>query len=362
MCTGTDVQVSSYDPVLSSDQDCCLEYPCSCSSSSSSLLALSLLIFLVILVLPANAQSQPSALPRIVALNLDALEALRILQAQEMVVGVNNKMNEHSDFWGALSDLPVVGDWREPNYEVLYSLKPDILITYRKWPGPELERKLSPLPTKILRLDLYRIEAFQDDLLHLARELDREEEGREFLNWHNTQLNKVQAVVNQAKSRPSVYLESYTAFHALGPGSGGYEMGILSGGANIGSDLQVAYPEISPEWVSRHNPEVIVKHVPCSGLDPNAAKHLRTFRRAISQRPGWGHIRAVSSGRVFTLSSDICAGPRAIVGIMHMARWFYPEQTTKLHPRAVHREYMQKFHGQPFHGVFAWPHNPRKDS
>jgi iron complex transport system substrate-binding protein len=362
MCTGTDVQVSSYDPVLSSDQDCWLDYPCSCSLSSSSRLALSLLIFLAILVLPADVQSQPSAPPRIVALNLDALEALRILQAQNMVVGINDGVQEHPDFWGDLADLPVVGSWREPNYELLYSLKPDLLITYSKWPGPELERKLSPLHTKVLRLDLYRIHTFAQDLTILARELGHEEQARKFLTWHNRQLGKVQSVVDTGESRSLVYLESYTDFHALGPGSGGYEMGVLAGGDNVGIDLQIAYPEISPEWVSRHNPEVIIKHVPCSGLDANAAKHLRTFRRAISQRPGWGHIRAVSSGRVFTLSSDICAGPRAIVGIMYMARWFYPEQSTKLHPRAVHREYLKKFHDQDFHGVFAWPYSPRKDS
>lgn len=318
-------------------------------------------IFLILLVNPAFGQSQPNHPPSIVALNLDALEALRILQAQKMVVGVNDGVQEHPEFWGDLADLPVVGSWREPNYERLYSLKPDLLITYGKWPGPELERKLSPLHTKVLRLDLYRIHTFADDLMTLAQELGREEQARKFLAWNDRQLEKVQSVVDTGDRKPLVYLESYTDFHALGPGSGGYEMGVLAGGSNIGRDLQVAYPEISSEWVSRHNPEVIVKHVSCSGRDPNAAKHLRTSRRAINQRPGWGHLRAVSSGRVFALSSDICAGPRAIVGIMHMARWFYPKQTTNLRPEAVHREYMQKFHGHSLHGVFAWPHHPRKD-
>ena len=56
----------------------------------------------------ANCKNPVGSL-RIIALNSDCLEVLRILNAQEMVVGINDTIAKEKTFWGNLADLPVVG-------------------------------------------------------------------------------------------------------------------------------------------------------------------------------------------------------------------------------------------------------------
>lgn len=291
---------------------------------------------------------------RVVALNSDVLEVLRTLKAQDLVVGVFSEIVREREFWGDLVQRPRVGSWREADMEAIAALRPDIVIGYGRNPGPELEKKMAVFGIPVLRLDFYKIETLEREVMALGRVLGREKEARRFCDWHRRHLEDLRKRLERAKTKPTVYVESYTDYHTVAPGSGGHEMCVLAGGKNIASGLSIPYPRVTPEWVVSQNPEVIVKAAAWGGgytlLDPMPFNRRRD---AIMSRSGWRHIAAVATGRVHVMHSAIWTGPRAIIGMAYLVRWFHPNLFSDLDPEAWHREYLEVFQGMPYRGVYV---------
>lgn len=304
----------------------------------------------------AQGKKVPITLPlqKIVALNSDILEVLRILKAGNLVVGVYSEIVRDQHFWGALVDKPKVGGWQNPNIEAIVKLQPSIVIAYGKNPGPFLEQKLAGFGIQVLRLDLYKTDTLEREVQVLGSLLDRTNEAACYCAWHRRYLDLIRGKIAQTQKRLSVYLESYSDYHAVGPGSGGELMCDLSGGRNLASKLAVPYPQVTPEWVVAQNPEVIVKAAAYgNGYATADPRPFNQRRDAIMGRPCWHHIAAVGSRRVHVMDSSIWTGPRDIIGIAYMARWFHPDLFADLNPEALHKEYLETFQGLPYRGVFV---------
>ncbi len=291
---------------------------------------------------------------RIVALNSDSLEVLRTLRAGEMVAGVFSEIAGNRKFWGDLAEKPKVGSWRDPDMEAIAALNPDLVIAYGWNPGPGLEEKMALFKIPVLRLDFYRIECLEREVRVLGQLLGREKEAAHFCGWHRRQMDMIREKITRTPRRPSVYVESYTDFHAAGPGSGGNEMCLLAGGRNIAGTLSIPYPRVTSEWVISQNPEVVIKAASRgNGYAAADAQRLNLHRDALAGRSAWNHIPAVVSGNIHVMDSAVWTGPRAIVGIAYMARWIHPAFFLDLDPRALHRAYLEKFQRVPYRGVFV---------
>lgn len=308
----------------------------------------------------ATGRSVQVGLPvkKLVVLTSDALEVIRTLKAKDLVVGINTGIANEPRFWPELKGRPVVGGWSEANYELIAELKPDLVICYGRWPGPDLEKKLEPFGIKVVRLDFYKLPFLEKEVETLGRILGKEQEARRFIDWYRDKLNLIQEALKHVNHRPDVYVESYTQYHTTGPGSGGHEMCVLAGGHNIASDSSIPYPKITPEWVLAKNPHAIIKASTVRNcyamIDSGSLKHVRN---RIMARPAWDNIRAVQDGKVYVLGSDIWTGPRAIIGISYMAKWFHPEVFKFLDPKKFHREYLENFQNIKYHGVYVYPVN-----
>lgn len=305
-----------------------------------------------------NGQSLQVRLPvkRIVVLNPDALEAVRALKAQALVVGINSGILRNNPlFWPGLSNRPGVGGWKEPNYEQIVQLEPDIVICYVRRPGMDLEKKLGPFGIKAIRLDFQKIGTLEKELEILGRVLNKEKEAGQLIDWYGEPLKVIREGLKKIERQPYVYSESYSQYHTSGPGSGGHEICVLAGGFNIASGFSIPYPEVTPEWVLAENPQVIIKVAAirnCYGM--SNAGSLKDIRQEIMLRPTWNNIRAIRDARVYVIESGIWTGPRAIIGISYMAKWFYPKIFKDLDPEALHREYLERFQGIEYQGVYVF--------
>jgi len=296
----------------------------------------------------------PYPVRRIVALNSDVLEIVRTLKAEEYIVGVFSEIVREPEFWGGLAKKPKVGSWRDPDLEAITALAPDVVVAYGRNPGPALEQKANLLGIQVLRLDFYKPNKLEEEVRTLGLLLDRRQEAERFCEWHQRHLKMIQERVTRTSHRPKVYIESYSDYHAAGPGSGGHEMCILAGGSNIADSLSIPFPRITPEWVLDKNPEVIVKAASYgNGFSLKTPAHFNQRRDAILRRPAWHHIPAVISGNVHVMDSAIWAGPRAMIGVGHMVRWFHPAFFSDLNPEALHRTYLETFQGVPYKGIFV---------
>jgi iron complex transport system substrate-binding protein len=43
------------------------------------------------------------------------------------------------------------------------------------------------------------------------------------------------------------------------------------------------------------------------------------------------------------------------VGLSYLAKWFYPEKFPDLDPEAIHKEYLERFQGLKYQGIFVYP-------
>lgn len=300
----------------------------------------------------AVAQTVPKPAMRIVALNSNALEAMRLLQAEDRVIGVFSGIMHHFDFWQKFDRLPQVGKWSEPNVEAIANLAPDVVIHYRAT-APYLEEKLKPFGIKVLRLDLFKVETLANEFRLLGEVMGRQQQAERFVSWHLNNLAQIQQQVSQVPAQKTTYLEAYSDYSATGPGSGLHQQSKMAGGANIAASLNSAYPNVTPEWVVEQNPDVIFKiSSKTEGYVLTDAAPYNQIRDRILKRPAWGHIRAVKDGRVHVINGELANGPRASVAIAYMARWMYPEHTAALNPDALHREYFDQLIGVPFAGRY----------
>lgn len=296
--------------------------------------------------------SQP--IRRIVALNSDCLEVLRILKADDRVVGVFSDIIRERSFWGKLTEKPKTGKWNEPNFEAIAALKPDLVIAYGSNPGSFLEEKLKSFAIPVLRLDFYKIQTLEWEVRLLGKLLGQQSEASRFCDWHRRYSEIIRATIAATSERPAVYIENYSDYRASGANTGGNEMCLLAGGKNIADSFAIPFPLVTPEWVISSNPQVIVKAVSYgNGYVLKNAEPFNRKRADIIARPAWNLIEAVASGKIHVIDGAIWTGPRAIIGIAYMASWFHPGILQELNPEAMHREYLESFQGIPYQGVYV---------
>ena len=302
----------------------------------------------------------PWPLSRIVALTTQAAEVLIALRADNLIVGVT-KYIEGKPELSRIANRTIVGTCFKPNIEAIISVKPEVVITYVKWPKPEaLEDKLEPLGIKVIRLDFYKIDTLFAEVRLLGLLVNKTMEADEFVKFWEAPLTTIKERVKKLKPEQmmKVYFETYREYTAAGPGTGWDQDIKIAGGINIFADSPVPYPKVSPESVIERNPDVIIKAVSASVFRPYNATDttpLKEIRESIMSRPGWDAINAVKAGRVYIISGALSSGPRSIIGIMYIAKWLYPKIFEDLDPETLHKEYLERFLGVPYGGIWAYP-------
>ncbi|MGO0122969.1 ABC transporter substrate-binding protein [Desulfothermobacter acidiphilus] len=304
----------------------------------------------------------PTPLNRVVVLDGDAAEAMRILKVQDVIVGVGDTVQQNP--YLGLQDKPVVGKWNNPSMEKIVELKPQAVITYGKWPGPELEQKLEPTGIKVVRLDFYKPETYDSDLRALAKIFGKEKEAEEFIKWKQEKL----ALLNDRlkgltdKDKPKVFAVWDNALRkgvwkTYGQGTATAQAIELGGGLNVARELK-EYPQVSSEWILQQNPQVILIGVlQESGMGykaENTAQAAAIQKEALGD-PVLSKTEAAKQKRVYLLSTKLLGGDKSYLGAIFIAKWLYPERFQNVKPEQILKEYFGKWLGVPFKGIWAYP-------
>lgn len=293
---------------------------------------------------------------RVVVINADVAEVICALGETDKIVGVS----QTTDFPAHLKDVDKVGKSFTPSVEKILELQPDVVFGYGKFLKPELAEKIKAAGIPLVCIDCYKIETLANDIKILGLIFDKKERAEEYVDLMNKYLNMVKEKTKKLKpeEKTLVYWEGYSDYKTVAAGSGGHEMVKMAGGLNIAAGEPVPYPKISSEWILEKNPQVIVKaagsKIPC-GYGITEPEAMKLKRDEIMQRAGWGELDAVKNGKVYILSSEISTAARSVVGICCLAKWFYPNLFEDLNPEAVHKEFLQKFHGLEHNGLWVHP-------
>jgi iron complex transport system substrate-binding protein len=280
-----------------------------------------------------NKSSNISGSKRLVVTNSDALEMLIGLGAEENIVGISDAKIEL--FFEKTKDIQLIGNWRNPNIEAIINLKPDIVVTYKQWPeAAGFDDKLKPFNIAVERMDCYHLSEYASDIQRLASFLGKEAVADTIISDFNKIIDMIKTAVKDIEDKKRVYFE-FSDFSALGPGTGGDDILSLINAINIAKDLVVQYPKISTEWLLEEDPDIIIKVITADTITDDM------YQRILS-RPGWEKLNAVKNNKVYLILSDLCAGPRAMIGGLYIGKWCYPDRFSTIDPDSVHMYWLNK--------------------
>lgn len=304
-------------------------------------------------------------------------ELLRILGVEDRVVGVHRWVKGlHSDENPVMVKQPIVGGFGkgDVNYEKIIEIADrtqgeDIVITYASLWAEDVEIRLDKIEgIKVLKLTFHKTETFEPQSALLAKAVGREEEWRNFLDWRESVLQMVRNRLKQIKGmdKPLVYWDASAKGHYDTAGGQSAVAGIIrqAGGAFVGKDLTSGQIRVSPEWILNRNPEFLLSH-------DNNMYHLTGRRLGYAETtlpgkealvklamvPGLSGSVAVKKQNIHFVQDDLMSGPKQVIGILRLAKWFYPELFADTDPKVPHREFYERFMRLPFKGIHVYPEN-----
>jgi len=317
-------------------------------------------------LIDGNEQVKTFKLPikTIVAHDDNHGEPLRMLGAEDKVVGVGSSLATHNVILPEMSKLPITGTWRTPDYEKILELKPDIFMIYLKPHSMEAEEKLEPHGVHVLRLVFNIPSTMSDSIKKLGYLLGKVDEAEEFINFHEGCLDEIKERTEglSEAAKPRVYIETFGSYQTSPKGYKIDEIITMAGGINIAHDL---YPppgvSVDPEWVVEQNPDIIIKEASRNcGFGVDDPKKIKAIRNEIMNRPELANVNAVKNEKVYVASSDIVrSGLQGFVWAGYCAKWFHPDLFEDLDPESIQQGYVDRFLRIDYdlneHGVFVYP-------
>lgn len=232
---------------------------------------------------------------RIVSLIPSATETLIAIGATEQIVG-----RTRYDVAPEVAALPSVGGGVDASVEVIVSLHPDLVISWESDKRQAIREKLGALdiPVYILRTqdttDIFK------GIAAMGRMAGRDSAATAVANAMRDTLAQVQRSV-AGRPIPSVFYVVYNdPPMTAGPKTFIGELIGLAGGRSIFTDTTQLWPSIAMEEIIRRDPDMLI--VPAGELRTNS---LERFRKLA----GWRDLRAVRTGRVVSVPSDLMSRP-----------------------------------------------------
>jgi len=324
---------------------------------------------------------------RVVAEYLDNADMMQILRRTDRVVGVDLAVAKSPAEFPVLSTRTNVGAMhKEPDYEKVLSLNPDLLLVFSNVTA-EKQKNLPGVPVLFAGLyypDLLNPEtsAFTDAVRKLGYVLDARPEAEEYIQWHIASLRALKNTTEEIpeEKKPTVLVAAYPeadektifTFAKIDTLTSMVE---LAGGRSIAADLpdfvKSTYRiEVDPEWVIKEDPDYIVLLVvattysglvldPPSGYDADNATGIMQALQAFMSRPEYSNLTAVKKGQVYILGGNLRNdASKGLIGAAYLAKILHPDDT-KMDPEALHQEYLKRFMGLDYdinqHGVFIYP-------
>ena len=234
---------------------------------------------------------------RIVTLMPALAESVCALGACDRLVGTDRFTN-----WPAsLKALPKLGGMDDVSLEALVRLKPDLVLLGR---SARLLPRLMALGIPVMALEPLNQAQVQHSLQRLAVVLGLPEPDQQAAKvWQQLQdqLAQARAAMPPQGKGASVYFEAGSGGYAAGETSFIGELITVLGLRNVVPAHLGPFPQLSPEWVLRSQPDLIMMGQ--TPLDP------------VQRRPGWPQLAAVKHNRVCQFTAEqgdvlVRPGPR----------------------------------------------------
>jgi len=291
---------------------------------------------------------------RIVVLGGAAMEIIHVLGCGEKIVG----RSDWAVFPPYMREKPSIGSCAQPGMEVLWNLKPDIVIADTHFWGSV--SRIQALGIPMIFIKGYELATIEPSIRKLGKIFKREERAEEYIEFIKKYTDLIRKQIGKLGQE-----EKPTAF--WGYGYDGYQTSsnkakkkVLqenAGGINIAADLPVPWAVVSTEWLVEKDPDFffLAANLKKTGYQVADLKLMRSLWEDLVHRPGIRKLSCVRKKRVYIVNSHIGCGPRAVIGALYLAKLFYPELFKEIDPASVHKEMLKRFYGLELEGAYIYP-------
>ena len=220
---------------------------------------------------------------RIVSLMPSLTETVCALDACDRLVGVDR----HANWPVSVKKLPQVGGMDDANIERIVALKPDLVLVR---PRSRVAEPLERLGIKVLALDAKTHADMRRVMETVARATGKPGAGEAVWRTLDARLNAARARVPLGWQGRRVYFEVHGGMAAASESSFIGETLARLGLANAVPGTLGPFPKMSPEFVVRADPDVLM----VSALGEISS---------MASRPGWSAMSAIQRGRVCSFAS-----------------------------------------------------------
>ena len=268
-------------------------------------------------------RAQPA---RIVSLAPSITEVLFKLGLGDRVVGVTR----YCDYPPEATEKPVVGGYFDVNYEMLLSLKPDLIVLLVE--HADARNRLEELGLETLAVNHSRVNGILESITTIAERSGVAENGRDLRNSLENRIRDIQEKFVSVSPRPRVpasdnspprvlvavgrLMDRSSGGEIFISGRDGFydDLIVLAGGMNVYREETLKFPAISDEGLIRLDPDIILEMVPDLTGEADRESLMDLWR----SKPG---IMAGREGRVHILGEDyvVIPGPRFVDLLEDMA-------------------------------------------
>ena len=291
----------------------------------------------------------PRPIERIVATGLpDGVIIPVQLGAANKIVGMSYEAHKYANAYPSyyplpdaapeLKDIPNVGSYKDPNLEVIVSLKPDVIFTRGYIPDlPNKMQESTGIPvvcicTSPLDADIgvaYRA---------ASKVLGKEERAEELISYANEKISEVTEVTSEIpdSERPKVY---YIFGGSITRTTSGTDRLDMAGGINVAKDLPGFGPTVSKDQIILWNPDIIL----IIGAIP---PHRVSIEDVLSD-PDLQTVDAVKNHRVYYMHySPMTLDPTISITVgYYLAKLFHPDKFEDLDVEKESNEIFERFYG-----------------
>ena len=313
-------------------------------------------------------------LKKVVILNRQTSMAFSILQAEDVVVATGDTTIKNEPYLTKYQSLPDVGETGSPDIEKIIELMPDAVFCYTNR-AMDLEEKLNPVGIKVIRIDNYQPEKYDQEMLLLGKILNKTQRAQEFVDYENALLNTVSDVVGKMSDadKPTVMALSIGFIN----GSGGYRIfpcystdgtagvgegcsSILAGGKDASPSIMYDKTQASTtvmvdqEFVlDKCKPEVIVLHGTwLGGYECTDSNDWKTVLDNIHKVSTIDQTPAGANKKVYAFHTDMLGAALRPIGILQLAKYLHPDEFSDMDPEKIAEEFFDKWLGSEFKGIW----------
>ena len=260
---------------------------------------------------------------RIVSTAPSITELLYALGLGDRIVGVDR----FSRYPPEVLRKQKIGDYANPNLEVIASLRPDLVMIPTN--PVKLAERLATLRLKVLEIDQEGIAKLYESFRIVGEATGAGAQAAKLTSTVRGQLETVRAQAAPLKRTRMMFVVGRTpnrldGLIVVGQASYLNEIIALAGGENVFRDAVASYPEVSLEEVLARNPDVIVDMGDMADTVGVTDAHKREVTSLWERLT---NVAAVKQHRVYAVASDVYVvpGPRVVEAAKAFFAMLHPD-------------------------------------